>query len=61
MFEKPKKKIIKKNGSKLLLDFDKLVIKEPNSNDMEIVPKLKEVIKKPTTKKKPPKKGKSLF
>lgn len=56
------KKVIKKDGKRLLIDFDKLQIEKPNSNDIIIEEeKLKEEIVKPKIKVKPPKKGKKLF
>tara|TARA_R110000796_G_scaffold10015_1_gene33584 strand:+ start:2004 stop:2192 length:189 start_codon:yes stop_codon:yes gene_type:complete len=62
MFENPRKKIIIKDGNKLLVDFDTITIDEPKSNDMDMGEiKLKKVINKPIIKTKKPKKGKSLF
>jgi predicted Ser/Thr protein kinase len=62
MFEKPKKKVIVKDGKRLLIDFDQFDVPKTTDNDIVIEQeKLKEDIKKPTTKKKQPKKGKSLF
>ncbi len=60
-FDKPKKKVVKKDGKILLIDFDSEEIEAPDGNDMIIVPKKKEEIKKPKIKVKPPKKGKKLF
>jgi len=61
-FEKPKKKIIVKDGNKLLIDFDSNEIQPPEQKDIIIEFEiLKEDIKTPITKKKQPKKGKSLF
>lgn len=62
MFEKPKKKVIIKDGKRLLVDFDKISVDAPKKKDIVIEEeKLKEQIKKPVVKKKRPKKGKSLF
>ena len=55
-------KIVKKDGKRLLIDFDHEEIEKPNSNDIIIEEeKLKEDIVEPTIKVKPPKKGKKLF
>ena len=62
MFEKPKKKVIVKDGKRLLIDFDQISVPNTKTNDIIIEEeKLKVEIKKPKVKIKPPKKGKSLF
>ena len=59
---KTKKKVVIRDGKRLLVDFDSNEIEKPNKQEFVIEEeKKKEDIKKPVIKKKQPNKGKSLF
>lgn len=56
------KKVKLQNDKRLFIDFDNEDIEKPKSNEFIIgKEKLKETIKKPSIKRKQPKKGKKLF